>query len=108
MNYLENKTLKYKELLYLHYQKKIPIPDANVRNNFYILFNKILPRENFESDMYMLTYDQIYKNKIFKFMENVIWIIKKLIQIFGEEKKQRKIYNNKRFVSLEKIYKEDL
>jgi len=94
--YYDKKNLYYKEFMYLHFQKKIPLPTAAIKKGFYIFYDVFLPRNGSGSDKKMLEYYSNYRYFIVRMAEKFSWIFKRLFQLMCEEKKQRKIYIYKR------------
>ena len=94
--YLVNNKVYYREFLYVHFQKKVPVPDKDITDSCYILYNKMLPRFDSDSDIKILKDKNISRNKIIMYLEKMNWIIKKVIFYIKLDRKQRKIYNKKR------------
>ena len=94
--YLENSKVCYREFLYIHFQKKVPVPDENITDSCYILYNKMLPRFDSDSDIKLLKDKKISRKTNIMYLEKMNWIIKKIIFYIKLDRKQRKIYNKKR------------
>ena len=76
--------------------KKVPVPDENITDSCYILYNKMLPRFDSDSDIKLLKDKKISRKTNIMYLEKMNWIIKKIIFYIKLDRKQRKIYNKKR------------
>lgn len=94
--YLEHSKLQYKELMYLHFQKKNLVPNEGIYEECYLFYNVMMPRKGSKLDFKMLKYQSFYRNRCFKLLEKAVWILKKLWWLATMNQKQRNIYNTKR------------
>lgn len=94
--FLEQKEIRYKEFMYLHFQKKCPIPYSEIKNGFYIFYDYFLPRIDSGLDEKMLERHKFYRCFIIKKIELISWLCKRAFFLATGNKKQRKINNYKR------------
>lgn len=94
--YYCNCKLEYKEFLYIHFQKKSPVPAGNITQGCYIFYNKFLPRDNSDTDLNMLEYNKLYRFGFVKFIERVCWRWRKIFYLLKANRSQREIIYTKR------------
>lgn len=94
--YSENGEVKYREFMYLHFQKKSPVISEEIKDSFYIMYDKFLPRMNKENDIEMLNKKKLYTYNFYKKTENIVWVVRKICRLLSYNKKQRRININKR------------
>lgn len=93
--------IKYRELMYIHFQKKNPIVPSDLGDSFYIFHDKFIPRKGKAMDEQMLQRENLLRMPIIKAIQKNARKIKMLyIYLFKMDKKQRKINLMKRKLSL--------
>ena len=96
--YFENEEIKYKELMYLHFQKRHPINAQNIIDSFYIFFDEFVVRKSIKDDKKAIerNYQSFWTLKY----DKLKWLFFKEIEVLKLSPEQRKILRKKRKVKL--------
>lgn len=94
--YADSNTLKYNEIMYLHFQWKKPFFKSGLKKSFYIFYDEFIPRSGNENDKVMLQRCSFYKFSIYKLYETIAYMVNQILKLLKMDKKQRRINNSKR------------
>ena len=98
--YIDNRKINYKELMYLHFQKKNPTCSENIASadSFYIFGDSFIIRRSSETDAKAI--EKNHESSLQKKSEYVLWVLRKSFNELKQPRKQREILRSKRKVGL--------